>query len=133
SGYRPLDGIFHEREDSKRQSIYLPVVITTADIYLAEFEPQEAASGIIPPGRLALGGPKQWISYEFPLPDYLGYEIRREDNSASVKKRTIFIVNESSLEDFLVGALSVSKLDEIPSPPPSRMTGKTSSESPASS
>ncbi|WP_166664084.1 hypothetical protein [Actinophytocola oryzae] len=52
--------------------------------------------------------------YEFPLPDYLSYEVPRGDGPTFVNKRTVFIVNDSAIDDFFSKATLVEQLGGAP-------------------
>jgi hypothetical protein len=111
-----VEGIDYFRQRSMSH-VYVPVVLTTADIYVADFQPESVHGGDIAAGDLKLGKPKPWVSYEFPLPDHLGYSINRQDGStAPVNKRTIFVVNDEHMKDFFLKALNV----DVSTDPPAR-------------
>ncbi len=110
-----VEGIEYWRDEKYTRSLYVPVVITTANIFVADIPAAEVVQGEIPQGRLGLSGPKQWVSYEFPLPDYLGYTFQRQGGTTvAVNKRTAFVVNDQSIDDFFNAVLNVTNLDGIP-------------------
>ncbi|TQM81261.1 hypothetical protein FHX81_3624 [Saccharothrix saharensis] len=71
-----VEGVnYFRNDDAYPTRLYVPVIITTANIYVPEFEPQDVVKGDVQPGKLSLGEPRKWASYEFPLPDFLGYHV----------------------------------------------------------
>lgn len=109
-----VEGIEYLRDSECAQQLYLPVVITTANIYTADIPVDQIAQGEIPPGTLSLSEPRKWVTTEFPLPDYLSYRADREGGSIAMPKRTIFIVNDQSIDEFFTGALDVATFATIP-------------------
>lgn len=102
-----IEGIDYLRQESGKLVLHLPVIVTTAELYLADFDPALVQKGDIQPGDLNFGSPRSWISYEFPLPDYLSYGLNRPgEGQTVVAKRTVFVVNYQSLTDFFVKACS---------------------------
>ena len=110
-----VEGIDLLREPKHSMLVSVPVIVTTANLYLAEFDPSTVVMGDIPANGLDLGQPKPWLSYEYPLPDHQSYEINREDGSVvAVGKRTIFIVNDKYLTEFFAKASDVVLSNEPP-------------------
>lgn len=86
-----------------RYFVFLPVIVTTANLYIADFDYNGVTRGDVPDKNVNYEE-KKWLTYEFPLPDFLGYG-RTSDNVA-IEKRTTLIVNDKALLDFL-NAVSV--------------------------
>ena len=100
-----IEGIDYFRQDLGKLVLHLPVIVTTAELYLADFDPTLVKEGDIQGGDLDIGSPRSWISYEFPLPDHLSYGLNRPGGGRTViGKRTVFVVNFQSLTDFFVNA-----------------------------
>lgn len=74
--------------------VYIPVIVTTADLYLAKYDWRNVEGGEVPESSIEYE-PKNWLTYEFGLPDFLKLD------KGAVEKQTIFIVNEKSWVDFL--------------------------------
>ncbi len=92
--------------------LFLPVVVTTANLYVANYNPKEVDSktGKIEEKNISFGEPKPYITYEFPLPDYLKYsgkktyntfERREIEELLDIERSTTFIVNSEYWEKFL--------------------------------
>jgi len=81
-----VEGIEYLRHGQYAEHLYLPVVITTANIYAADISVDQVMGGEIPPGAFSLSDPKKWITFEFALPDYLSYEADREGGRITVPK-----------------------------------------------
>lgn len=114
---KDVEGIdyFHSH-NTYRQCLYIPVVVTTASIYTPTFPVNKVIKGDVMPNGFSLGDARKWVSYELPLPDYLSYRLARDgnSNSISVGKRTVFIVNDESLTEFLSKGLNVISPDGPP-------------------
>jgi hypothetical protein len=109
-----VEGIYYLRTDQSRTHIYLPVVITTANLYTPDMDVCRIADGEIPADAFNLGDPRKWVTFEFALPDYLSYETPRDGGGIAVPKRTVVIVNHKYVEDFLLAAREVATIDAIP-------------------
>jgi len=110
-----VEGIEYFRESKHQERFYIPVVITTANLYVIDFPLDKVTQGEVPAGDLSLGDAKKWISYEFPLPDYLSYEIdRAEEGTVFVNKRTVFVVNDKAIDEFFSKAVDVQNLRATP-------------------
>ncbi len=79
--------------------VYIPIVLTTADLFLSEFESGKIISGEISPNDIKYLK-KSWLVYDFPLPDFIGFSAR--NGEAIIEKRSTFIVNDKTFEDFLL-------------------------------
>lgn len=86
--------------DSFRHFIFLPVVVTTANLYMADFDYKNVNRGDISHQDVKYEE-KKWLTYEFPLPDFIGYG--KVEPRVSIEKRTTFIVNDRAFVDFLKG------------------------------
>ncbi|MDD5626444.1 MAG: hypothetical protein PHW01_00295 [Patescibacteria group bacterium] len=100
------------------QILFVPVVVTTADLFVTKYNPIKVSDndGKINPSNIKFDGPKKWITYEFPLPDYLkSYKdfiydisptsgntlIKRGPLKLEVERSTTFIVNSNHWQEFL--------------------------------
>lgn len=110
-----VEGIEYFRESEHSRRLFIPVILTTANIYVADFPREKVAVGEIAAGDLSVGAPRQWATYEFPLPDFLSYEVPRGNGSTFVDKRTVFIVNDTAIDDFFSKATLVENLSGRPS------------------
>lgn len=84
--------------------VYIPLVITTAELYLLDYDPEEIdlTAGSIDTTKVKLQ-PKDWIHYEFPLP----YSLRtRAQGGLGPVKRPSFIVKANKCEEFLKNLIS---------------------------
>jgi hypothetical protein len=109
-----VEGIEYLRHGGYAMHLYLPVILTTANIYIANIAPAQVAQGEIQPGMLSLSEPRKWVTVEFPLPDYLSYETDRGGGRIAMSKRTVFIVNDQSIDEFFAGAPDVATLGTMP-------------------
>ena len=110
-----VEGIDQLRVFGNQVLFHLPVIVTTADLFIANFDPSRVLGGDICPENFELGGPHKWISYEFPLPDYLSYALLRPGNGRTiVGKRTVMVVNYKYISEFFVGARLVEISDDPP-------------------
>ncbi|MCK9573675.1 MAG: hypothetical protein M0R20_04700 [Candidatus Omnitrophica bacterium] len=80
--------------------VFLPVVVTTANLYTTDFDYKNVTEGNILKENINYTE-KKWITYEFPLPDFINYG--RQLDGIALEKRTTFIVNDKSFTDFLSG------------------------------
>ncbi len=101
-----IEGIDYFRTFERPERIYLPVVLTTARLYKIGFTPELVHDGAIPTDDFELGEPQKWLTYEFPLADYLGGSVERPNGPTHIPKRTIFIVNSEHLAEFFKAARS---------------------------
>lgn len=102
------------RPENRKNTLYIPVIVTTADLYLGSFSVGDVLNGDIEPSKLKLGEPKKWLTFEFPLPDYLSYNLQRDGGTITVGKRTLFVVNAKSLSEFCENIRHIEKVSEIP-------------------
>jgi hypothetical protein len=109
-----VEGIEYFRENKHRQRVYVPVVITTANIYVVDFPLDRVAQGEVASGDLTLGEARRWATYEFPLPDYLSYQVARGDGEVFVNKRTVFIVNDKAIDEFFSKVVGLQNFDGTP-------------------
>src|SRR5579884_269059 len=72
-----IEGIEYPRQRTYIRNKYLPVVLTTANLFVADFPVGDVVQGEIPADKLSLDGPKKWATYEFALPDFLSYTFPR--------------------------------------------------------
>lgn len=77
--------------------IYIPVIVTTANLFIANFDYKNIKDGDIL-SEVGDYQEKKWLTYEFPLPDFISYETPER---LHLEKRTTFIVNHASLVGFL--------------------------------
>lgn len=80
----------------KGGAVYLPVVVTTADLLLARYDAKEVIgqTGEIPKDRITYKE-KPWITFEFPLQKRFAFPTGQE------LRRTTFIVNANHWREFL--------------------------------
>jgi hypothetical protein len=104
-----IEGIDYLRATEDQIScVFIPVIVTTANIYVPEYPPGKVEKGDVASGDFALGEPRKWATYEFPLPDHMSYNVSRGvGSSITIGKRTIFIVNDEFMAEFFSKALSV--------------------------
>lgn len=102
-----IEGLnFYPGELSKK-ILFIPIVVTTADLYIAEYDPQKVdpKSGKIKEEDINFIGPKSWLTYEFSLPDYLKHTGERdyitEERMIKNERVTTFIVNSEHWKEFL--------------------------------
>lgn len=116
SSPKVVEGVDYLRSaDSYPKRLYIPVVVTTANIYVPQFSSDKVVKGDIAPGDFTLGDPKKWASYELPVPDFMSYSISRgDDGQATIGKRTVFIVNDGSMAEFFSKALNVVASEQAP-------------------
>jgi len=95
--------------------IFLPVVLTTAELYIPKFDKKSLVKGEIDQKDFELGPPRKWLTYDLPLPDYISYQISRPENSIiTVEKLTVFIVNADSLEEFFEKSCEARTIEDVP-------------------
>lgn len=109
-----VEGINYLKETQAYTCLYLPVVITTANIYMPSILIENIIDGEIPQDSFDLGEPRKWATFEFALPDYLSYEAGREDGSIYVPKRTVFIVNDKYMDEFFNDASNPATTFQVP-------------------
>src|SRR5207249_796884 len=88
---------------NKKRILYLPVVVTTANLFLASFDPSKvsATNGTIDLSAVEYEE-KKWITYDFPVPDYLKYQsIYHNRKNDDVERSTTFVVNSKHWAEFL--------------------------------
>ncbi|MBU0731580.1 hypothetical protein KKC88_01735 [Patescibacteria group bacterium] len=85
---------------SFKKTIYLPILITTANLYIAKYNTNEIKEGNVNPNQIEYI-PKDWLTYDFPSPDFINRYKDIENNEIDIEKRTTFVVNYKSLEKFL--------------------------------
>ncbi|HXF50028.1 MAG TPA: hypothetical protein VNL73_11480 [Verrucomicrobiae bacterium] len=100
NGFCQRDLIVHKhRFDTPEGAIFLPIIVTTANLYTVSYNPQEVIlpEALLPTDKAILEE-KSWLTYDFPLPQHLrsikGKRIRTE-------KLTTFIVSANHWEQFL--------------------------------
>jgi hypothetical protein len=94
-----IEGLTTNIDLSKfKHFIYLPIVVTTANLYLAEFDYSDIDSGNIAKDKAKYTS-RGCVTFDFPLPDFLSYGA--EKKGFVIEKRTTFIVNDKYLEKFL--------------------------------
>jgi hypothetical protein len=100
----PIDGLSLPVQHP--HALYLPVLVTTAHLYLFSHDPREVR---IPEGELDVSKmeleEQQWLTYLFPLPDYVPYFGGR------FSKMPTFIVNAEHWEEFLRKVRPVYRVD----------------------
>lgn len=82
---------------SPRPMYFAPVVVTTANLFLADYNPSKVdpATGQLSPTDINYQS-KQWVEFEFGLPDYLATEREGE----LFGRASTFVVNAKSISDF---------------------------------
>jgi len=109
-----VEGIEYFRLSSVAHILYVPTIVTTAHIYVGAIPADRVVDGEMTPDSLVLSEPSKWATVEFGMPDYLGYTVGRGSGQTGVTKRTLFVVNDHHLEEFLVGVLDVQRLSMTP-------------------
>lgn len=109
-----VEGIRYLADSQSITSLYVPVVVTTANIYTPSILTQNIIQGEIPSDSFDLGEARKWASFEFALPDYLSYGAEREGGSISLPKRTVFIVNDKHMDEFFKGASNPATTFQVP-------------------
>ena len=109
-----VEGIDYLKETQAYTCLYLPVVITTANIYTPKIAVDRIIGGEIPEDSFDLGEPRKWASFEFALPDYLSYEAERTGGNIYLPKRTVFIVNDEHMDEFFNGAATPQTIFQVP-------------------
>lgn len=114
-----VGGLAQEQIDQRRKSnvafkaFFIPVVVTTADVYVAEYNPYNInlSTGKIPRGHIHFdgtpGGEGRWVQVDYcvgenvapkPIPEsFVGVD---PAELQKYKMRSIFVVNSSSLITF---------------------------------
>ncbi len=88
--------------------VVLPVVLTTANLFITEFDYKNIHNGDLCPNDVSYVK-KSWLTYEFPLPDFLSFSVR--NSQIRVEKRTTFIVNHEHFIEFLKGVKNLYDLE----------------------
>lgn len=85
---------------SERPMFYIPIVLTTANLYLTTFDPSNVSAddGTLLESHLSYAE-ERWIEYEFGPPDYL----LRVKKDIPLHRRSTFIVNSKHIEEFFKG------------------------------
>jgi hypothetical protein len=109
-----IEGIDFLKETQSYHCLYIPVVITTANIYTPTIQVDDIVDGEIPIDSFVLGETRKWASFEFALPDYLSYEAGRQGGKIYLPKRTVFIVNSEHIDAFFAGASNPRTILEVP-------------------
>ncbi|GEM_PF-1154088 len=83
------------------ETIYIPVVVTTANLFTAEYDPEkvELPEGILDPDKTDIKE-VQWLTYEFPITRELSI-VRSLDVRTCTEKLTTFIVAGKHWAEFL--------------------------------
>lgn len=92
---RPLEEeLLHVLKPNKK-AIFIPVVVTTANLFCAQLDPGKVniAEGEIDPADVLLS-PKEWVTFSFPTPDYMSF-------AKSIERMPTFVVNANSWSKFL--------------------------------
>ena len=72
--------------------LFVPIVVTTSNLWVANFDPSRVVDGVINPIEVKWEQ-KDWILYDFGLPDYL-----RHDDYIN---RAVFVVNSGYFPEFI--------------------------------
>ena len=105
-----IDGLEFPKElKTPIKILFLPVVVTTANLYIANYNPKDVKTGEINEKDIKFGKERPWLTFEFPLPDYLKHSgnkrfmtsLSEEDIMLSVERSTTLIVNSEHWEEFL--------------------------------
>ena len=112
---KAIEGLKDLTKGSYKNLIFLPVVVTNADLFIPKFSRKALLDGEIKPKNFDLGESLKWLTYDFPLPDYSSYSFTRPDGkSILMEKLTVFIVNINSLEEFFDNARNIQTINGIP-------------------
>jgi hypothetical protein len=97
------------RELKFKYFLYMPVVLTTANLYKINADYSKITDGEISIDAVNIGEPRKWLTYEFPLPDYLSYEAK---GNRVIERRTVFIVNDKYIEEYFSNVYSIYGINE---------------------
>lgn len=91
-------GNFLNPEQSKKYLLFLPIVVTTADLYLLGYKKGDInlIDGKIPDDKIILKN-KKWIEYDFPL----SAKLQNRSCLPINNKRPTFIVNSNNFSTFI--------------------------------
>ncbi len=83
--------------------LFLPVVVTTANLLIADYKPEDVSweTGEVEGDKIELKS-KDWVHYEFPLPVSLKVAGR---GGLEFEKRPSFVVKADKFADFIEGLL----------------------------
>lgn len=81
---------FNFDKDKGLKFLFLPVVVTTSNIYIAEFDPSLVKKG---ESKKINWRKKDWVLYDFGLPDYL-------QHGGRINNRGVFVVSDTYFEKF---------------------------------
>lgn len=106
-----IEDLWFPKEEEVNKILFLPVVVTTANLFIADYDPEKVdfKTGKINKKDIKFNGPKKWLTYEFPLPDYLkhsgemSYLPSQEGTEILIdtERITTFIVNSEYWKEFL--------------------------------
>ena len=106
-----IEDLCFPNEKKVNKILFLPIVVTTADLFIADYDPEKVdlKTGEIDKKDIKFNGPKNWVTYEFPLPDYLkhsgemNYLPSQEGTEILIdtERITTFIVNSGHWKEFL--------------------------------
>lgn len=80
-------------EKRKIHFLFIPLIVTTSDLYVAEFEASNVQAGEIKENKIKWEK-KDYVVYDFGLPDYL------QNEELELINRAVFIVNDKYFEEF---------------------------------
>jgi hypothetical protein len=93
--------------NSSYHNVIVPIVVTTANLWVTDYDPAEISkeNGDIPIDKLELK-PKNWVIYSYPVPFHESISGTLQDNkgdegSITPDKRLTFIVKSTSLKEFV--------------------------------
>jgi hypothetical protein len=111
-----IEGLDDLRGTVYNHLILLPVVVTTAELYIPKFNKKSLVNGEIDQKDFELGPPRKWLTYDLPLSDYISYQISRPEIGLiiTVEKLTVFIVNADSLEEFFEKSCEARTIEDVP-------------------
>lgn len=109
--HRGINGLIHghiqngklqARTFQLNQCVYIPVIVTTADLFIAEYDPENVIlpEGELDPKKQHNLEKKKWVTYEFPLSEDLK-NIEADNAIVSPEKLTTFIVDAQHWKEFI--------------------------------
>lgn len=97
----PIDmKIINDVPKKEKGLLFLPVLVTTANLYTVGYNPEKVSitNGNVSPDEIKINENVPWLTYNYPLPDYL-------IPGTGEEKRSTFIVNANSFDKFLSGVV----------------------------
>lgn len=99
-----IEGLYFPGEEEINKILFLPIVITTANLFIANYDPIKVdfKTGKIDQKDIKFNGPRKWLTYEFPLPDYLKHS--GEISCIPGQETTKILINAERITTFIVNS-----------------------------